>query len=143
MKTLSKPGATLELNPDLAWTDEFQGSPIKQTVTTLFPDAGGKSAIYVEETALQAASAGSWAGRAITLASGAETGMMTRAQVSALKAWEAESPEMTLAMTGYPDRAVRFRQDGGAAVTAAKFMPYPEPGAPTDFFSVQIKLIEV
>lgn len=126
-----------DLPPDLHWEDEFQWDPIAQTVKQLLPDETGESALLIQETKKKA-------GRPITLSSGTNRAWMTRTAVEALRTLAATRPALTLLMEGRPNKAVRFRFEGGSAITATPAGgPYPEPPTGNDYHEVTIKLIEV
>lgn len=89
----------LTLPDDLYWQDEFDWSPVTQSLTTTLTGA-----VVVEETELLE-------GREITLVSGYTFGWAHRALVSQLKSKESQiNPIMTLSING-ENRTVIWRRD--------------------------------
>lgn len=128
--TLADGTTTLELNPDLLWSDEFTWNPVAQTA-----DRGITGSYIIH-------SAGMQSGRPITLEPEDDSSAwMTRDQVDVLRNWAAV-PGLTLTLTLRGEsREVIFRhQDGG--LSAQPRIHYREPVG-SDFYMVTIRLMEV
>lgn len=118
--TLTDGTATVSLNPDLYWDDEFDWVPVAQSVAT---GLTGKPIIQIGIR--QGA-------RPITLRNPRpDQGTITRGQLAQLYTW-ASNPATTLTLTlrgiAYP---VRFRHDGDGPFTAEPFV-YRRGIAPAD-----------
>lgn len=120
---------SITLPKQLRWSDEFDWSPVKQTLT---PTLTGS--LLVEENVTQI-------GRPITLLS--EGGVWCpRSEVLALKAREAIPGQvMTLTLADGRQFQVTFRQDP-VAVTATELFRVNNP-QPTDIYELDIRLIVI
>ena len=97
MITLSDGTTTVELDPDLFWSDEFAWTPMTRTVTR-----GLDGSRIVQQGVAQY-------GRPITLGPIDESSAwMTRATLEQLQAWSYSGVRLTLAMRGV-SRVVAFR----------------------------------
>lgn len=93
---------TLTLSDDLIWTDEFDWSPVSQSV-----QHGLTGSLIVQEQAKTK-------GRPITLSGGDDRGFMTRAQADALYALAQTAGTVhTLTFADARTFQVRFRRDSG------------------------------
>lgn len=119
----------VELPDQLQWADEFDWSPVKQTIT---PTVSG--ALWVEESV-------SVVGRPITLLSNGGV-WWARSRVLALKTMESElAKKMTLHLHDGRQFKVTFRHDP-VAVTATEVERRAAP-LPEDDYEVNIKLIVI
>jgi hypothetical protein len=125
----------ITLPEDLQWVDEFAPWKVAQVF-----EHSLSGALIVQESA-------KLAGRPITLQSGGDFGMASRAVVEALQTLEAvaNGPTMTLTVPAYEaaDRtfAVRFRRDTPAIEAAPLKVILPQ--APTDWYSLTLRLLQV
>jgi hypothetical protein len=130
----------IELPDDLNWSDETAPWKVAQTAT---PTLSG--ALVIQESAMQV-------GRPITLESqqdgAAWVAMVPRATVDALLAKEAVAgaAAMTLTVPRYDGSTasyqVRWRRTDGPAIEA-KPMKFIVPAAPTDWYSLTLRLVQV
>lgn len=133
--TLTRGATTINLPEDIQWVDEFL--PWKVQQVTEYSLTG---ALIVHESA-------KLAGRPITLQSGSDFAWVTRETVDALRALEevAGAANMTLSIPTYPtgtrDFTVRFRRDQ-APIEAAQ-LKHRTPPAPTDYYSLVLRLMQV
>lgn len=116
--------------PDLIWVDEFDWTPVEQSVATTLTGA-----IVVESAARQA-------GRTITLEGGKDYGWASRSQVKALYA-KAQTPalQMTLTLDDARTFTVIFRRDA-APVEARQIIDYRNP-EDSDVYQLTLRLMEV
>lgn len=112
MITLADNAVTLELPADMAWTDEFTWSPVKQAVTPMVTGS-----VLIEHSVQQS-------GRPITLAGGQDRAWVSYGDIVQLKSW-ADEPglELTLTIRGV-SRSVVFRHEDSA--------PALDPGMPLE-----------
>lgn len=131
MTTLSWSGTTIELSPDLLWSDEFDWSPVEQsserTVT---------GALIVS----QAVKVG---GRPITLRPEDDrSAWTTRAVLDQLSAWAAvPGREMVLTLRGQA-RAVVFNQEGSGPINAEPVMHFSDV-QPDDHYRATFRFMEI
>lgn len=119
----------VELPDQLQWADEFDWSPVKQTIT---PTVSGS--LWVEESV-------SVVGRPITLLSNGGV-WWARSAVLTVKAMEAEpGKKMTLRLHDGREFKVTFRHDP-VAVTASQIERNDAP-QPDDEYELNIKLIVI
>lgn len=129
--TLSTGSASVDLDPDLYWSDEFSWQAVRQQVDTTITGA-----LVVQQGVMQA-------GRPITLQPEDDSSAwMSRAAVEQLQAW-ANTPELTLTLTGLRgvSRSVIFRQQDGALV-AAPVLHLSDVDA-ADNYRVTLRLMEI
>ena len=128
--TLTDGTTSLELHPDLLWSDEYRWNPVVQSADRSITGA------HIIQTA------GVQSGRPITLEPEDDSSAwMTRTQVDAIRNWAAvPGKEMTLTLHGV-SRTVIFRhQDGG--FEARPVLHYDVPVS-TDFYLCTIRLMEI
>lgn len=113
--TLTVGATVLTLDPDLAWSDEYQWAATEQAVTR------GLTGKLIIQLGLRQA------GRPITLVADEGAGWMRRAAMAQLRAW-ADIPGlvMTLSLRGvaYP---VMFRHHDGGPFDARPLVDYSDP----------------
>lgn len=133
--TLTSGATVITLPEDLAWVDEFAPWKVAQVF-----EHSLSGALIVHESA-------KLAGRPITLQSGSNYGMATRAVVEALQALEAvaNGPSMTLSVPTHEAAnrtfTVTWRRDTGA-IEAVQLKTILPP-APTDWYSLTLRLMQV
>ena len=130
----------ITLPEDLFWSDETAPWKVGQTLS---PTLSG--ALVIQESAMQV-------GRPITLESqqngNVYVAMVTRATVDALLAKEAVAgaAAMTLAIPRFNGSTstfqVRWRRTDGPAIEATP-MTFAAPIAPTDWYSITLRLVQV
>lgn len=120
----------VELHPDLLWSDEFNWSPVQQTVT---PTITGAMVVQVGTRT---------AGRPITLEpEDDDSAWMTRAVVEQLRNWAAApGKELTLTLREQVLNVMFRLQDGG--VEAAPVIHYSDIGA-EDYYRCTLRLMEI
>lgn len=124
----------IELNPDMRWAERQAAQGVAQSVT---PTIGGGVIVIAQEIT---------DGEPITLLSGEDFGMLTAAQVAAVKALAAEAGGVFLLQLEYGSTvesySVAFRHDDPPAFDADPLIPriVPDDG---DLFRAQIKLMKV
>lgn len=130
--TLTAGGVTLQLDPDLRWTDEFDWFAIEQTA-----ERGLTGALIIDAGARQG-------GRPITLAPPDDNAAwMPRAVLSQLQAWEADADlELSLSLRG-ATYTVGFRRWDGAPIEARPvlFVSDPLPGDFGDHYLATLRLV--
>jgi hypothetical protein len=116
--------------PDLIWVDEFDWTPVEQSVATTLTGA-----IIVESAARQA-------GRLITLEGAAEYGWASRSLVKSLYA-KAQTPalQMTLTIDDARSFTVIFNHAGNP-IEAKQIVGYRNPGD-TDYYQLTLRLMEI
>lgn len=129
MTTLSDGVTTLDLSPDLLWSDEFTWQAVEASVTRTWTGA-----LVVQNTARVA-------GRPITLEGDApNVGWLTRTQLEQCHGW-ASIPEQMLALTYRGvNRTVFFRHQDGA-IESTPVVPFNDV-QPGDFYVVRLRLME-
>lgn len=113
--TLTVGATVLELDPDLAWSDEFAWAATEQSVSRSLTGA------LIVQLGLRQA------GRPITLVASDSSGWMSRAAMAQLQAWaDIPGQTMTLALRGvaYP---VMFRHHDGGPFDAVLVVDYSDP----------------
>lgn len=134
MITLKVGSTTLELDPDLYWSDEFSWGAVEQSFSRSLT---GASLIDVGIKI---------GGRPITLEpADSSSGWMSRATLTQLQAWEAQ-PDlvMTLLLRG-GSREVVFNRMDGTPIEAAPvvFVANAMAGEVGDYYLATIRFIEV
>ena len=129
--TLTVGSTTLTLPDDLAWGDEFDWHPVRQSVE---PTITG--ALIVQSGVLQA-------GRPLTLrSSDGQSAWVPRTSVAQLQIWAAQPGlEMTLTLRGVL-RTVLWRHDEPPALTAEPVVDFSDP-ADEDPYLVILKLMQI
>jgi hypothetical protein len=129
--TLSVDLTTIELPPDLHWSDEAW-SPVVQSA-----DHGLDGALIVQ-------SAARLAGRPITLAPfNGEGAWMPRATVDQLLAWQAMAGlQLTLTMRSVA-RSVMFRHQDGQAVELSPLWHFSDDPDPDDLYVATLRFMEL
>lgn len=122
------------LSPDLFWSDEFEWSPVSQSIQRSLTGA-----LLVDHAVRTA-------GRPITLQPADDSsGWMSGAVLRQLKAWEANpSLRLTLNLRGV-SRQVIFLRDGAKPVEARPvvYVADPQPGELGDFYLITVRFLEV
>lgn len=130
MITLTYNTTTVTLPADLQWPNEFEWRPVAQSVEQTL--TGG----------LVVQSATRTDGREITLQSGQNFAVLTRAQLDTLNAWaDVPGRVMVLNIRGVA-RDVIFAHHTPPAITAEMVMYHAAPAA-GDLYVVTLKFIEV
>lgn len=131
MTTLTYLSTTIDLDDDLAWTDENSWHPVEQTVQRSITGA------------LIVSSAARVKGRPITLQpSDDSSAWMSRATLDALRAWAAvPGRQMTLTLRGVTYTVI-FRHHDGAAIEATPIIDYSDVQN-DDWYSVTLRFLEV
>jgi len=132
--TLAAGGTSLQLDPDLFWSDEFSWHAVEQAVDR---SVTGALIVYTGTRS---------GGRPITLQPADDnSAWMPRATLTQLQAWEANAAlTLTLSLRGI-DRSVVFRRHDGAPIDArpVQFVADPQPGEFGDWYLVTIRLMEI
>ena len=130
MITLSDGTTTLELNPDLRWSDEDNWHPVAQSVERTLTGA-----LDIQVAALQA-------GRPVTLEPEDDgSAWMPSSSVAQLRNWAAVPGQQLLLTLRNVSRTVLFRhQDGG--LETRPVVHYRDRVA-EDWFLVTIRLMEI
>lgn len=124
---------TLQLHPDLRWSDEFNWNPVEQTVERTITGA-----MVVSAHARQA-------GREITLEPEDDnSAWMSRATVEQLRNWAAvPGQELELTLRGEA-RDVVFRHHAGAALDAVPVVHFSDSDiASDDFYRCTLRFMEI
>jgi len=131
--TLQYGATVLPLDPDLFWVDEYQYSPVEQSVDTSLTGA----------LILQVDGDEDRPGRPITLKPENEfSAWMVRDDLDQLNAWGAiPDAEFTLTLRGVA-RAVKFRHQEKPAIDATPVVQYSDT-QPEDYYLVTLKFMEV
>ncbi|WP_234082437.1 hypothetical protein [Azonexus sp. R2A61] len=134
MISLTANGTTLPLDGDLYWSDEFDWSPIEQSITY-----SADGALLIDEFERQT-------GRPITLRPFDDaSAWMPRATLLQLQSW-AGIAELTMTLmlrsTSY---SVMFRRDEGSPITAEPvvFVSDAVAGDAGDYYLITLRLIEI
>jgi hypothetical protein len=129
--TLSDGQTTINLNPDLIWSDEFGWHPVEQKVERTITGA------------LIAQSQRRVGGRPITLESETDnSGWMRRETIEQLRNWAAE-PGQNLVLTLHSvPRNVVFRHQDAPALDARPVVHFSEMEG-TDFYRATLRLMEI
>lgn len=131
--SLAAGGVTLQLDPDLHWSDEFSWNAVEQAVER---SVTGALIVY---TGIRTG------GRPITLQPADDgSAWMPRATLAQLQAWEANAAlTLTLNLRGV-DRTVVFRRHDGVPIEArpVQFVADPLPGGFGDWYLVTLRLME-
>jgi hypothetical protein len=126
--TLADGTTTLQLDPDLAWSDEFEWSATEQAMTRSLT---GKPILQYGTRN---------GGRPITLAAADNAAWMSRATMAQLQTW-ADTPGQALTLTlrgvGYP---VVFRHHDGGPFDAAPLVDYADPD-PADWVVATLRFM--
>lgn len=118
----------IALPADLIWSDEYDHTPVKQTVSTAVDGS------LIVEVAAQAK------GRPITLKGDENAAWIDRATLELIRAKQYQPAlSMTLSMRGI-NYNVLFIQPGG--IEAKPVIDYNQPGA-DDWYSITLKFFEV
>ena len=131
--TLQYGAEVLPLDDDLLWVDEYQYSPVEQTVDV------GLTGALIEQVDGDATRPG----RPITLQPPDDnSAWMIREDIDQLQLWGAiPGAEFTLTMRGVA-RQVKFRHFDKPAVDAKPVVPFSDP-LPTDYYLATLKFMEV
>lgn len=129
--TLAVGGTTLNLSPDLFWSDENNWHPVEQSVTRSITGA-----LIIQPQARDG-------GRPITLeAEDDQSAHMPLVTVTQLRNWAAvPGQEMTLTLRGIA-RTVIFRHQDGAAIEATPWVHYSDVQT-GDLYRVTLRLMEI
>lgn len=129
--TLAYSGTTLDLDPDLFWSDENDWYPVEQTVQRTVTGA-----LIVSTSARTA-------GRPVTLQPQDDaSAWMPRATLDTLRSWAAvPGRQMTLTLRGVA-RTVIFRHQDGAAVEASPLVHYSDVDS-SDWYRITLRFMEV
>jgi len=133
--TLTSGATVITLPEDLQWVDEFAPWKVAQVL-----EHSLTGALIVHESA-------KLVGRPITLQSGSNSGWAARSVVEQLQALEATANGVNMTLSVPTHEAanrtftVRFRRDAGA-IEAAQIKLILPP-APTDYYSLVLRLIQV
>lgn len=129
--TLSDGTTTVNLNPDLYWSDEFTWHPVEQTVERTITGA-----LIVSVATLQG-------GRPVTLEPEDDSsGWMTHSIVEQLRNWAAvPGKQLTLTLRG-TSRSVIFRHHEGGAFDAEPVVHFSDVDS-ADYYRCTIRLMEV
>lgn len=124
---------TLPLDPDLYWSDEYQYSPVEQSV-----DASLTGSLIIQEDG-----DADRPGRPITLEPEDDfSAWMIREDLDTLRAWSTISgAEFELTIRGVA-RAVKFRHVDKPAVSAKPVVHFSD-AAPGDYYLVTLKFMEI
>lgn len=129
--TLSDGVITLYLPGDMVWHEHFGWSPVVQHVGYTLTGA-----LVVETGTKQA-------GKPITLSSGADFALITKAVADQLLAW-AEIPGKQLTFIAHGTTySVMYRHDDPPAVEATLLAEGKNPLVSTDWMRVTLKLMEI
>jgi hypothetical protein len=131
--TLSDGTTTITLSPDLQWVEQFSSPPVSQQV-----DRSITGAVIVQAAAQVK-------GAAITLQPVDDSSAwMTLATVGQILVWAGiPLQQLTLTMTGQPNKTVIFRhQESNGATAATPVVFYADPDQ-TDNYLVTIRLMEI
>lgn len=129
--TLSVGSTTVELHPDLYWSDEANWHPVEQTAQRTLTGA------------LVVSTASRVGGRPITLEPEDDSSAwMPRSVVQQLRNWAASPGQiLTLTLRGQT-RDVIFRHHDGPGVEATPVVHFSDV-ADTDFYRVTLRLMEL
>jgi hypothetical protein len=120
---------TITLPGDLEWSDEFDWSPVVQSVE---PTLTG--ALIIDESA-------QLTGRPVTLAGGADFGWVTRDVIEALYLLLTPGREMTLTLADARTFTVTWRH--GDKPIDARPIQHAAPLIATDAYSITLNLMQV
>ena len=130
--TLTVGAITLDLDPDLQWTDEFDWYAIEQTA-----ERGLTGALIIDACKRQG-------GRPITLAPPDDSaGWLPRATLAQLQTCESDPDvDLTLSLRG-TEYIVHFRRFDAAPIEARPviFVADPLPGELGDYYLVTLRLV--
>lgn len=131
--SLSDGTTTVNLHPDLFWSDENDWHPVEQSVERTITGA----------LIVQTATREGGTGRPITLGPiDEESAWMTHATLTQLRNWAAvPGQELTLTLRGVT-HDVLFRHQDGAAIEAAPVVHFNTVDT-TDFYRVTIRLMVI
>lgn len=124
---------TISLPPDMLWSDEFDWSPMGAT------EAVGLTGALILQTHQKRVG-----GRRITLASGRDTALLTRAQLDALTALSNTMPVEAFPLILGDGRSfnVIFDYVGETPIAAEPIQPGKVPAA-TDLFITTLRFMEI
>ena len=132
--TLAAGGVVITLDPDLYWADEFEWSPVEQSI------ARSITGSTIIDLALKTG------GRPITLQPWDDvSAWMPGATVRQLKTWEADPLlQLTLVIRGSTHQVI-FRRESGQPIAArpVAFVADPVEGGFGDWYLVTLRFIEV
>jgi hypothetical protein len=131
MITLSDGTTTIDLHPDLLWSDEFNWQPVEQSAERTITGA---------LVIMPAARIG---GRPITLEpEDDDSAWMPRNTIEQLRNWAAEpGKQLVLTLRSTP-RSVVFRHHDGAGLEARPVVHFSEMES-TDFYLATLRLMEI
>lgn len=129
--TLSDGTTTVNLHPDLLWSDEFNWQPVEQHTE------------YSLSGALIVMPSAKLAGRPITLEPEDDnSGWMTREIITQLRNWASVAgKELELTLRG-ETRDVAFRHQDGPGMEARPVVHFSEMDS-TDFYLATLRLMEI
>ena len=129
--TLAYGGTTLDLHPDLYWSDENNWAPVEQSIQRSISGAVIVSA------------AARLAGRPITLTPEDQNSAWTqRTTLDTLRTWAAvPGREMVLTLRGTTYNVI-FRHHDGQAIEATPVAHFRDVAA-TDFYVVSLRFMEI
>lgn len=120
----------VDLPGDLNWSDEYDWSPVTQSIKK-----GLTGALIIQEATQQH-------GRPITLVGGDDFAWVTKATLEQLRALEIQPDlQMTLSYHG-TDYTVRFRRESAAPIQARPVVDFANPQN-DDFYSLTLRLMTV
>ena len=120
---------TLTLPDDLVWADEFDWTPVKQTLTEAVDGS------LIVETGLRLQ------GRPITLVGAADSGWILRGTLKALYALAQTASPRTLVLNDSRSFTVIFRH-GEKPIEAAPVISFANPGD-DDAYTLTVRLLQV
>ena len=129
--TLALGGTSVDLHPDLLWSDEFNWQPVEQQATRTITGA------LIVQAATRIA------GRPITLSPEDDrSAWMTRDVVEQLRNWAADAgQEFVLTLRGV-SRNVIFRHHDGAGLEAVPVVHFSDMDS-DDFYRCTLRLMEI
>lgn len=129
--TLSDGTTTVNIHPDVYWSDEYTWQPVAQSVTNTITGA-----LVVQSAATEA-------GRTITLEPlDDDSAWLRKAVVDQLRNWASVAGQtLTLTLRG-ASRTVIFRHHDGGAMSADPVVFYSDADS-TDWYRVTLRFMEV
>lgn len=129
--TLTYLSTTIDLDPDLQWSDEFSWQAVEQTAQRSVTGA------MIVQTRQRVG------GRPITLQpSDDSSAWMTRETLNAVREWaQVAGRQMTLTLRGV-SRTVIFRHHDGNSIEATPVVDFSDPDD-TDHYRVTLRFLEI